>query len=118
MERLVAGGRQVVRKLLDPRLVRDGRVGVGPAGRRLGRILAPRSVHLVELLREGVVRLELVVGDRPGRRDAVVMLQLAEVLLAQPVKGRAVEFRRTADVVVDARLERLAVSSYHVSGET
>ena len=106
---MVAGRRQVVRELLDPRLVRDGRVGVGPAGRWLGRILAPRSVHLVELLRQGVVRLELVVGDRPGRRDPVVMPQLAEVLLAQTVKGRAVHLRRTADVVVDPGLERLAV---------
>ena len=118
VERLVAGRLEVVRELLDPRLVRHGGMRVRRARRRLGRILAPRAVHLVELLRQRVVRLELVVGDRPGRRDAVVVLQLAEVLLAQPVQRGAVELRRAADEVVDLRLERLALASYQVSGET
>ena len=36
-------------------------------------------------------------------------LELAEVLLAQPVERRAVELRRAADEVVDLRLERLAL---------
>ena len=36
------------------------------------------------------------------------MLQLAEVLLAEPVQRRAVELRRAADEVVDTRLEGLA----------
>jgi len=65
-------------------------------------------VHLIELLGLCVVRLELVVGDRPGRRRAVVVDQLAEVLLAQAVERRAVELRRAADEVMDLRLEWLA----------
>ena len=108
VERVVAGGREVVGELLDPRLVRDGGMRVRRARRRLGRVLAARAVHLVELLGERVVRLQLVVGDRPGRRDAVVVLQLAEVLLAKPVERGAVELRRAADEVVDPRLEGLA----------
>ena len=36
------------------------------------------------------------------------MLQLAEVLLAEPVQGGAVELRRSADEVVDTGLEGLA----------
>ena len=106
VERLQPRGREVVGELLDPRLVADRRERVGRRGRRLGRVLAARAVDLVALLGERVVRLELVVGDRPGRRDPVVVGQLAEVLRAQPVQRGAVELRRTADVVVDLRLER------------
>ena len=85
-----------------------GGMRVRRARRRLGRILAARAVHLVQLLGLRVVRLELVVGDRPGGRDPVVVAQLAEVLLAQPVERRAVELRGAADEVVDLRLERRA----------
>jgi hypothetical protein len=76
---------EVVRELLDPRLVGDRREGVGRAGRRLRRVLAAGAVHLIELLGSGVVPLELVVGDWPRGRDAVMVLQLAEVLLPEPV---------------------------------
>ena len=108
VERVVARGGEVVGELLDPRLVRDGRVRVRRARRALGRVLAAVAVHLVELLGLRVVRLELVVGDRPGGRDAVVVAELAEVLRPQPVERGAVELRRAADEVVDLRLERLA----------
>ena len=74
------GACEVVGELLDPRLVADRRERVRRARRRLGRVLAARAVHLVELLGLRVVRLHLVVGDRPRRRDAVVVAQLAEVL--------------------------------------
>ena len=108
VERVVAGCREVVGELLDPRLVRHGGMRIGRAGRRLGRVLAARAVHLVELLRERVVRLQLVVRDRPGRRDAVVVAKLPEVLLAQAVERGAVELRRSTDEVVDTGLEGLA----------
>src|SRR5215471_15101088 len=82
---------------------------IGSARRRLRRILAAGTVHVVALLREGVVRLELVVRDRPGRRDPVVMLELAEIFGTQAVQGSAVQLRRTADEVMHLRLERLAL---------
>ena len=66
-------------------------------------------MDVVHLLGLGVVRLELVVADRPGGRDAVLMLPLAEVFLAQPIEGGAVHLGRAADEIVDARLKRLAV---------
>ena len=59
--------------------------------------------------RPRVVGLHLVVGDRPGRRDAAVVADLAEVLLAQAEEGGAVEFGVPADVVVRVRMELLAV---------
>ena len=117
MERVKPGRGQVVGQLLDTRLVADRRVRVGPAGRRLGRVLAAGAVHLVELLGLRVVGLHVVVADRPGGRDAVMVSQLAEVLLAHPVQGGAVELGGAADEVVDLRLERLAVPSNQVSGE-
>ena len=108
VERVEARRREVVRELLDARLVGDRRERVGRAGRRLGRVLAAGAVHLVQLLGHRVVRLQLVVGDRPGRRHAVVVAQLAEVLGPQAVQRGAVELRRAADVVVDLRLEGLS----------
>src|SRR5207244_10703883 len=82
MERVVAGGRELVGELLDARLVRDGRERVGRARLRLRRILAARAVHLVQLLGLGVVRLELVGGDRPGGWDPGGVAELAGVLTA------------------------------------
>jgi len=105
---MVAGLRERVGELLDARLVRDRRMRVRPTGGRLGRVLAAGAVHLVELLRLRVVRLELVVGDRPRRRQPVVVPQLAEVLLAQAIQRRPVQLRGSADEVVDLRLERRA----------
>ena len=106
VERVVAGRLEVVRELLDPRLVRDRGERVRRARGRLGRVLAARAADLVELLRQRVVRLDLLVLDRPGRRDAAGMLELAEVLLAEAVERRPVELGRPADEVVDLRLER------------
>ena len=110
VERLVPGRLEVVGELLDARLVADRRERVGRAGGRLGRVLAARAVHVVELLGARVVGLHLVVADGPRRRDAVVVAQLAEVLLAQAVQRGAVELGGAADAVVHLRLEGLAVA--------
>ncbi len=108
-ERVVAGGLEIVEQFLDARLAGDRRRRIGRAGRRLGGIDAVLAVHLIELLGLGVIGLEFVVADRPGRRDAVVMLQLAEILLAQAIQRRAEHLCRAADEIVHLRLERLAV---------
>ena len=50
VERVEAGRLEVVRELLDPRLVRDGRERIRRARVPLGRVLASRAVHLVVLL--------------------------------------------------------------------
>jgi hypothetical protein len=109
VERAQAGLGEVVRQLLDPRLVADGRERVGRARGRFGRVLAARAVHLVELFGLRVVRLHLPVGDRPRRRDPAVVLELPEILLAQPVQSGAVALGRAADVVVHLRMEGRAV---------
>ena len=51
VERVVARRLEVVRELLDPRLVRERRERVRRARRRLGRVLAARAVHLVAAAR-------------------------------------------------------------------
>src|SRR5690242_5496629 len=109
MEGVVSGFRQIVGELLDAGLVRNGGEGVRRARVRFGGVLAARTVHFVQSLRLRVVGLELVVGDRPCRRDAVVVLQLTEVLLAQAVQRGAVQLRRASDEVVNLRLKGLAV---------
>jgi hypothetical protein len=67
-------------------------------------------VHEVELLGLAVVGLELVVADRPGRGDAAVVADLAEVALAQAEQDRAVELRVTADEVLLVGPEGVAVA--------
>src|SRR5204862_3444677 len=64
---------------------------------------------LVEVFGFRVVRLELVVADRPRRRDAAVMMDFPEVLLAQPEQGGAEKLRVATHVVVGVRMERCAV---------
>ena len=106
---MVAGALEVICELLDPRLVRDRRIRERPRAPRLGRILARLAVDEVQPLGLGVVGLEVVVGDRPRRRDAAVVLALCEVALAQPEQDRAVELRVAADEVLLVGLVRIAV---------
>ena len=58
---------QVVAQLLDAGFVGHRREGVLLAGMALGRVLAVLAVDQVEVLRLGVVGLQVVVRDRPGR---------------------------------------------------
>ena len=109
VERLVAAVLQVVGQLLDPWLVGDRGPRILPRPVALGGVLAVRPVHLVEPLGLGVPGLELVVAQRPGRRDPVHVLNLAEVRGPQPVQRGAVHLGGPADVVVHLRLERFAV---------
>jgi len=71
----------------------------------LGRVLAVVAVHLVQPLGLRVPGLEVVVGERPGRGEAVGVMELAEVLGSQTVERGAVQLRRAAHVVVDLGLE-------------
>ena len=109
VERVPAALGQAIGDLLEPRLMRDRRPRVLLRPVALGRVLAVIPVHLVQLLGRRVPRLEVVVGQRPGRGDPVDVLDLAEVLGPQPVQGRAVHLGGPADEVVHLGLERLAV---------
>ena len=107
VERPVAGGGEIVGELLRsaargrPRGTgterwREARSGPPLARRGPGRAARP-----------GVVRLHLLVGDRPGGRDPVRVPDLAEVLRPQAVERRAEHLGGAADEVVDLRGEGL-----------
>src|SRR5207244_8511856 len=67
------------------------------------------AVYVVHLVGLGVVGVHLFVREGPGRRDTVVVPNLAEVFPAQAVERSAVHLGGAADEVVDAGLEGLAV---------
>ena len=92
-------------------LIRVRNRGVGERlPRRLGRVLAGRPVDLVQTFRPLVVRLQRVVVDGPGRRDAVDVLDLAEVLAAHPEEDAAPELGVAPDAVVGIGAERSAAA--------
>ena len=109
VEGVVAAGHEIVVQLLDARLVRDGRVRELARAPGLGGVLAGASVHQVEPLGLGVVGLEVGIGERPGRGDAAVMVDLLEVALAQAEEDRAVELGVAAHEVLRVGLEGRAV---------
>ncbi len=84
----------------------DRRPGVGLGPVALGGVLVAGAVHLVEPLGLAVPGLEIVVAERPGRRQAVQVVDLPEVLGPKPVQGGAVKLGRPAHEVVDLGLER------------
>jgi hypothetical protein len=72
-----------------------------PAGRlALVNTVTPLAVHPEQVLGADVVRLHVFVAQRPGRRDSVRMLDLAEVAGQQPEKRRAVHLGVAAHVIV------------------
>src|SRR5215470_1571659 len=71
---------QGIMEFLDARLVRDRRARIRPACRRLGRVDPMLAMHLVELLGFAVVRLEILIGQRPSWGSPAVMFDLAEIL--------------------------------------
>src|SRR5207248_2765508 len=101
---------EILAELLQPWLVADRRMRIRRAGRRLGRVFAALPVHVVELLGARVVRLQIVIGDRPRWRDAAVMTDFAEVLAAQPEQRSTVELRVSTYPVIRVRVEIPAVS--------
>src|SRR5215471_5714629 len=107
---MVAGCRQVVEKLLDARLMGNRLERIRSAGGRLGGVLASQPVDMVHLLGSCVIRLQFLVGDRPGWGDAVVMPQLAKILLPEAIQGCTEHLRGAADEIVYLRLERSTVA--------
>src|SRR5205814_8089207 len=68
---MVTGRREIGEEVLDARLMGDRRARVRAARGGLRRILAAKSMHVIHLLGPHLIRLEVLVTDRPGRRNAV-----------------------------------------------
>src|SRR6266850_5769259 len=67
VKRLQARSLKIIVQMLNALLVTDGRIFVGRAGVWFGWIFTARTVHLVEMFGFGVIRLKLVVANRPRR---------------------------------------------------
>jgi hypothetical protein len=106
---MVAGRHEIVEQFLDARFVGDRRRRILSARRRLGGIAAVLATHLIKVLGLCVIGLEFVVTDRPRGRNAVVMLDLSEILLAQAIQHRAEQLGGSSNEIMHLRLERLAV---------
>jgi hypothetical protein len=100
---------EVIAEVLYARLVADRRVWVWAACGRVGRVFAALAVDMVEMLRLKIVGFKIVIGDRPGGRDAPVVADLAEVFFAKTEEGGAVEFGIAPHIIVRVRVELFAV---------
>src|SRR5919199_2562632 len=109
-EGLYALAPQAVVDFLHTRLVAHRRPRVRIVAGWLGRIGSALAVHDVQLLGPGVVRRQVLVADRPRRRDPVVVLDLLEIALAEAEQNRTVDLGVATHVVVGVRPERLAVT--------
>jgi hypothetical protein len=85
-----------------------GSWGTAGKGNGVDRVRARGPVHTEQPLGLGVVGLELVVADRPGRRDAVLAFEHPEVLAPEARQGGAVDLGAATDDVVDRRMKGFA----------
>ena len=86
VKRVEAIGREVVRQFLDARLMAHRRPRVIARSPGLGRILSASAVHLVKLLRAGVIGLQIAIADRSFWRNSTTMMQLGKVAFAQSIQ--------------------------------
>src|SRR5437764_15084883 len=71
--------------------------------------LTDSTVDMINALGFGVIRLELAVRDRPGRRSAAEMFNLAKIFFPQTEERGSIEFRVTANVIIGVRMQFCAV---------
>src|SRR6266702_8423022 len=76
---------------------------------RLCRIFPTLAMHFEKTFCLGIVRFEIVVADRPSRRQSTIMMQQAEVFSAETKQRSAVELRVPAHIVVRVRMKRLSL---------
>ena len=107
---MIAGRFQIVEQFLDARFVRHRRIRVWVVAPGLSWIRSPQAMRVIHLFGLCIVGRYLFVGDRPRRRDSIVMPQLAEVLFAKPVQRSAIHLGGSAYTVVHLRLERFSVA--------
>src|SRR5260370_23950422 len=66
-------------------------------------------MDLIYLFSFCVVGFHLVVADRPGGRDTVMMAQFAEIFFALAIERSSVQLGRAADAIVHLGLKGLFV---------
>src|ERR1041384_7878890 len=82
VKRLKSGAFQIVVQMLNALFVTHGWIFIRSTGPGLSRIFTSITVYLIKVFGFGVIRLQLVITDGPGRRDAAVMTNLAKVFFS------------------------------------
>src|SRR5581483_3086668 len=100
MKRVVSITFQIVKQLLNARLVADRRISVRLCRPRLGRVLTAKSVYMIELFGSLIIRLEGIVFNGPSRRNSIGVLDFVEVTLAQTKEDAAIDLAITTDKIV------------------
>src|ERR1041385_112100 len=76
--------REIVAQWLDARIVTDRRIRKCPASVRLSGIFPGFAMYMINAFCLGVVRLQLAIRNRPGRRESAEMFYLTEVFFTEP----------------------------------
>src|SRR6185369_9688959 len=96
---------QIVGKVLNTLFVAYGWKAIWRARPRFGWIFTASSMYLIEVFGLGVVRLQIVVGNRPCWRHPTVMANLAKVFFTKTKERRTVEFSVATHEVICVRME-------------
>src|SRR5713226_8841598 len=91
---------KIVAECLNSRLMTDRRMWIGTARCGFRGIFATLSMHVIQPFGLQVVRLQVIVGNRPRRGNPSKMLDLTEIFAAETEQRRAVEFGISAYVVI------------------
>src|SRR6516165_783954 len=108
-KRVMSGALEIVRELLDARLVRDCRERVGLFAGRLGRVAPSLPVHMIKPLGFGVIGCEIYVRQRPGGRHSVSVPDHFKIPLAHTQQYSTVHLGVATDPVMNAGMERATV---------
>src|SRR5262249_20791577 len=103
---------QIITQLLDPRFMADRRKPIRLAGWWFCRILTANPVNLIQILRFGVIRLQVLVRYWPGGRNSSVVSQFSKVLRSETHESGTIKLRITADEIMGTRHKFV---SFHVS---
>src|SRR5437588_188695 len=103
VERLQTRTDEIVGQLLNAWLMANGGPGVLRIGRRFSRVFSAVAVDLIEILRLSVVGLEIVIADRPRRRNSSVVTQFTKIFFAQSEQCSPITLCVAAHVVVEVR---------------
>ena len=109
-ERAQALGAQAFGERGDHRVVAERRVRVGARARRLRRVGARLAMHAEEALGAGVIGLQRVVVDGPGRRQPASVLHGREIFPPEAEHGGAEHLGVAADMVELPRPEGAAAA--------
>ena len=94
---------QALGDLGDHRIVAQRRMRIRAGAGRLRRVDTGLAVHTEEMLGAGVVGLQRVVVDGPGRRQPALVFDGAKILAPEAEHGGAEHLRVAADIVELAR---------------